>query len=57
MARARWMPPIDEAGLPASLNHRFANIAGIEAGLCSALSFVSPITTTSGGSNFFRDGP
>jgi hypothetical protein len=56
-ARARFMPPLDEGALPASLIERFVGASGFEAALLATLAFVSPLTTESARSSFSRDGP
>jgi len=56
-ARARFMPPLDETRLPASLIERFVGVEGTEGALLAALAFVSPVTTSSAASSFSRDGP
>ena len=56
-ARARLMPPVDEAQLPRALVERFCSgvDVGAEQALTRALSFVSPLTTRA--PSFPRDGP
>ena len=48
--RARLMPPVDEAELPASLLARFCG--ELEERLCLLLEFLSPLTTASAGSRW-----
>lgn len=57
LARARVMPPLNEAALPLSLIERFVARGGAEAALFATLAFVSPITTRAASSSFSRDGP
>ncbi len=47
-ARARWVPPVSEAALPASLLERFVEEDDAMR-LVLLLGFVKPVTTTSGG--------
>lgn len=44
-ARARFMPPVDEARLPGSMLERFGDAAG---GLIACLRFLAPVTTSGG---------
>jgi hypothetical protein len=46
-ARARFSPPVDGSGLPASLVERFGS-AGLSEGALGLLEFLMPLTTGSG---------
>lgn len=46
-ARARWVPPVSEAAMPASLLERFVEEEDVTR-LVRLLDFVNPVTTSSG---------